>query len=358
MRCCLDKDGECIGRERKSTHRARRGHRHDGMACLSVNDIDRPVFGRAWRWKDVGCLLPRIERGGARESPRAGCKQRCGLHSGNSSLRTARADASHAPTGEVPETRMTVLVLQAVPDVGEGKQALIACHPGYSLATALRRLRERAEPCKMAAERRSPHGGPYAVATRGGRAEAESPPPAEGKAEAGKARGEPRHEGALPPGLQIADDDRLSARTLGRRNTRDPGDEPSVLGTRLDPCWRASETTRGVGPRRRRENERPNEGCENGATSEHALRNNFILGQERSGTPIRRKSPGRAPMRVYSVSVARLKAGTEQMRTFNDIAGKHAEEVLLDDGGLGIFDAFEPVRDVESVADLRRARRD
>src|SRR6185503_21177127 len=26
------------------------------------------------------------------------------------------------------------------------------------------------------------------------------------------------------------------------------------------------------------------EGCENGATSEHALRNHFILGQERSGT--------------------------------------------------------------------------
>ena len=196
---------------------------------------------------------------------------------------------------------MTILVLQAVPDMGEGKQTLIARHPGHALATAVRRLRERAELCKMAAERRCPHSVPYAVATRGRRAEAESPPPAEGKAEAGKARGELRHEGALPPGLQIADDDRLSARTLGRRNTRDPGDELSVLGKRLDPCWRASERPRGVGRRRRRENERTNEGCENGATSEHALRNNFILGQERSGTPIRRKSPGRALARVLSL---------------------------------------------------------
>ena len=46
------------------------------------------------------------------------------------------------------------------------------------------------------------------------------------------------------------------------------------------------------------------------------------------------------------------------MRAFNDAAGKDAEEVLLDDVGLVIFDAFEPVRDVEPVADFLRPRLD
>ena len=46
------------------------------------------------------------------------------------------------------------------------------------------------------------------------------------------------------------------------------------------------------------------------------------------------------------------------MRTFNDVAGKHAEEVLLDDVGFVIFDAYEPVRDVEPVADFLRPRLD
>ena len=46
------------------------------------------------------------------------------------------------------------------------------------------------------------------------------------------------------------------------------------------------------------------------------------------------------------------------MGTFNDIAGKHAEEVLLDDVGFVIFDAYEPVRDVEPVADFLRPRLD
>ena len=46
------------------------------------------------------------------------------------------------------------------------------------------------------------------------------------------------------------------------------------------------------------------------------------------------------------------------MRAFNDPAGKHAEQVLLDDVGLVIFDPFEPVRDVEPVADLLRPRLD
>ena len=59
-------------------------------------------------------------------------------------------------------------------------------------------------------------------------------------------------------------------------------------------------------------------------------------------------------MYAYSGSVARPKAGTEQMRAFNDAAGKDAEEVLLDDVGLVIFDAFEPVRDMEPVADFLR----
>ena len=43
-----------------------------------------------------------------------------------------------------------------------------------------------------------------------------------------------------------------------------------------------------------------------------------------------------------------------QLRAFNDAAGKHAEEVLLDDVGLVIFDAFEPVHDVEPIADFLR----
>jgi hypothetical protein len=46
------------------------------------------------------------------------------------------------------------------------------------------------------------------------------------------------------------------------------------------------------------------------------------------------------------------------MGAFNDIAGKHAEEVLLDDVGFVIFDAYEPVRDVEPVADFLRPRLD
>ena len=46
------------------------------------------------------------------------------------------------------------------------------------------------------------------------------------------------------------------------------------------------------------------------------------------------------------------------MRAFDDVSGKHAEEVLLDDVGLVVFDAFEPVCDVESVADFLRSRLD
>ena len=46
------------------------------------------------------------------------------------------------------------------------------------------------------------------------------------------------------------------------------------------------------------------------------------------------------------------------MRAFNDAAGQHAEEELLDDVGLVIFDAFEPVHDVEPVADVLRPRLD
>ena len=46
------------------------------------------------------------------------------------------------------------------------------------------------------------------------------------------------------------------------------------------------------------------------------------------------------------------------MGAFDDTAGKHAEEVLLDDVGFVIFDAYEPVRDVEPVADFLRPRLD
>ena len=46
------------------------------------------------------------------------------------------------------------------------------------------------------------------------------------------------------------------------------------------------------------------------------------------------------------------------MRAFDDASGKHAEEVLLDDVGLVIFDAFEPVRDVEPVTDFLRPQLD
>ena len=46
------------------------------------------------------------------------------------------------------------------------------------------------------------------------------------------------------------------------------------------------------------------------------------------------------------------------MRTCDAAAGTDAEEVLLDDGGPVIFHAFEPVRDVEPVADLLRPRLD
>ena len=46
------------------------------------------------------------------------------------------------------------------------------------------------------------------------------------------------------------------------------------------------------------------------------------------------------------------------MGAFDDTAGKHAEEVLLDHVRLVIFDAFEPVRDVEPVADFLRPRLD
>ena len=46
------------------------------------------------------------------------------------------------------------------------------------------------------------------------------------------------------------------------------------------------------------------------------------------------------------------------MGAFDDTAGKHAEEVLLDHVRLVIFDAFEPVRDVKPVADLLRPRLD
>ena len=46
------------------------------------------------------------------------------------------------------------------------------------------------------------------------------------------------------------------------------------------------------------------------------------------------------------------------MRAVDDAVGKHAEEVLLDDVGLVVFDAFEPVRDVEPVADFLGPRLD
>jgi len=46
------------------------------------------------------------------------------------------------------------------------------------------------------------------------------------------------------------------------------------------------------------------------------------------------------------------------MRAVDDAVGKHAEEVLLDDVGFVIFDAYEPVRDVEPVADFLRPRLD
>src|SRR6185312_8925918 len=135
------------------------------------------------RWKELGCFFPRIERRGGRESSCARGEERCWRHTGNRYLLTASDDASHAPTRDIPETRMAVLILQAVPNMGEGKKTLVACHPGHSVAT----------------ERSSPHGGAYAVATRGRRAEAERPPPAEREAEAGKARGESGHKGMLPP---------------------------------------------------------------------------------------------------------------------------------------------------------------
>ena len=63
-------------------------------------------------------------------------------------------------------------------------------------------------------------------------------------------------------------------------------------------------------------------------------------------------------MPACSGSVARSKAGAEQMRAVDDAVGKHAEEVLLDDVGLVVFDAFEPVRDVEPVADFLGPRLD
>ena len=46
------------------------------------------------------------------------------------------------------------------------------------------------------------------------------------------------------------------------------------------------------------------------------------------------------------------------MRAVDDAVGKHAEEVLLDDVGLVVFDAFEPVRDEEPVADFLGPRLD
>ena len=121
-------------------------------------DVDRPVFGRAWRWKELGRFLPRIERGGGRESSCARGKERCGRHARNRYLLTTLDDASHTPTRDIPNTRMAVLILQAVPEMGEGKETLVACHPGHSPAPTLRRLRE-SRVCQTAAERSSPHGG-------------------------------------------------------------------------------------------------------------------------------------------------------------------------------------------------------
>ena len=52
------------------------------------------------------------------------------------------------------------------------------------------------------------------------------------------------------------------------------------------------------------------------------------------------------------------KSGTEQIGTFDDAAGEHAEQVLLDNVRLAVFHAFEPVCDMEAVADLLCARLD
>src|SRR5204862_7926478 len=70
------------------------------------------------------------------------------------------------------------------------------------------------------------------------------------------------------------------------------------------------------------------------------------------------RTPRKTGLGAYSGADARPKAGTEQMRAFNDAAGDDADGVLFDDVGLVIFDAFKPVRDVEPVADFLRPRLD
>jgi hypothetical protein len=57
-------------------------------------------------------------------------------------------------------------------------------------------------------------------------------------------------------------------------------------------------------------------------------------------------------------SVARPKTRTEQIGAFDDAAGEYAVEMLFNDEGLAVLDPFEPVRDVEAVADLLRPRFD
>jgi hypothetical protein len=67
--------------------------------------------------------------------------------------------------------------------------------------------------------------------------------------------------------------------------------------------------------------------------------------------------PSRA-LAAYLFSVARPKAGTKQIGAFDGAAGERAVEVLLDDVGLTVLDTFEPVRNVEAVADLLTLRLD
>ena len=57
---------------------------------------------------------------------------------------------------------------------------------------------------------------------------------------------------------------------------------------------------------------------------------------------------------MYLSPVSRPKTGTEQIGAFDDRFGERAVEVLLHDVGLAAFDPFEPIRDVEAVADLLR----
>ena len=58
------------------------------------------------------------------------------------------------------------------------------------------------------------------------------------------------------------------------------------------------------------------------------------------------------------VATRREAAWTQQIGAFDDAVGEHAVQVLFDDVELAFFDAFEPVRDVEAVADFLRPRFD